>query len=110
MVVTPSTGRNEDTPGGRMPLAARRANSNRGAVAEDPTMNGDCEHEFMVFPTAVADGWLLLQCAKCGANATVDEPTEEEWSTAIYGPTDPYPWQDVSRVTLLDYYFGVGKI
>jgi hypothetical protein len=62
--------------------------------------NDPCEHEWVVFSTALAEGWLMLQCIKCLAMATVDDPSEEEWSEAFYAPSTPYRWLDDSRVTI----------
>jgi hypothetical protein len=57
-------------------------------------------HFWMVFSTALQEGWLMLQCAKCGAHGTVEDPSAEEWSKAFYAPSHPYAWRDKSRVML----------
>ena len=58
------------------------------------------EHEWAVFSTALDQGWLMLQCVNCGLHATVDDPSEEEWSQAFHAPLRPYRWQDESRVVI----------
>jgi len=59
-----------------------------------------CEHEWMVFSTALTERCLLLGCSKCTASGSVDKPTKEEWSQAYYAPSNPYRWYDNSRVTM----------
>ena len=59
----------------------------------------DC-HEWIVFSTALTEGWLMLNCKECGAMGTVDDPTKEEWAEAANAPVKPYRWADNSRVTL----------
>lgn len=58
------------------------------------------DHEWVVFSTALAEGWLMVQCTICGAMGTVDDPTKEEWSQAFHAPSRPYRWQDGLRVTI----------
>jgi hypothetical protein len=58
------------------------------------------EHEWVVFSTALAEGWLMLQCVECGAMGTVDEPSREEWAEAFHAPSRPYRWRDHDRVTI----------
>jgi len=58
------------------------------------------EHEWVVFSTALQEGWLMLQCVTCGAEGTIDDPTTQEWSRAYYAPARPYRWLDASRVTV----------
>ena len=59
-----------------------------------------CQHSWVVFSTALEEGWLMVQCTKCGLHGTVDDPTMEEWSRAFHAPATPYPWTDESRITL----------
>src|SRR5262245_45108773 len=56
------------------------------------------EHEYVVFSTATEEGWLMLQCVRCGFHATVDNPSEQEWSEAFHALSRPYRWDDESRV------------
>ena len=42
----------------------------------------------------------MLNCTKCGAMGTVNEPSNEEWSEAFHAPSKPYNWTDNARVTL----------
>lgn len=63
-----------------------------------------CEkHEWVVFSTALNEGWLMLQCIECGVHATVDDPTVEEWSKAFHAPSTPYRWHDEARITLRNH-------
>jgi hypothetical protein len=55
-------------------------------------------HEWVVFSTALDDGCLMLQCVECGLHGTVDDPSREEWKNAFRAPSQPYRWQDDSRV------------
>ncbi len=57
-------------------------------------------HEWVVFSTALKDVCLMVQCVQCGAMGTVDDPDEQEWSEAYYAPSQPYGWDDDSRVTV----------
>lgn len=57
-------------------------------------------HEWVVFSTALADGWLMLQCVECGSHGVVESPTATEWSEAFYAPSRPYRWEDSSRVVI----------
>lgn len=52
-----------------------------------------CNHRWVVFSTALADGCLMLECELCGMRSTVDNPTEEEWNAAFYAPSNPYIWE-----------------
>lgn len=56
------------------------------------------EHEWVVYSTAIGDCCLMLQCVECGAMATVDDPTKEEWSRAFHAPSRPYLWTEEGRV------------
>lgn len=59
-----------------------------------------CKHDWVVFSTALAEGWLMLQCVSCGMHGTVDDPSKKEWSDAYHAPSKPYRWKDESRVTI----------
>jgi hypothetical protein len=56
-------------------------------------------HHWVVFGRTLEEGWLMLQCTKCGLHGTVDDPTQEEWSRAFDAPPNPYPWADEARIT-----------
>ena len=60
------------------------------------------EHEWVVFSTALGEGWLMLQCIGCGLHGTVDDPSREEWSQASHAPSQPYRWFEETRVTIHD--------
>jgi hypothetical protein len=72
----------------------------RKAKKVSMTVLGDCGHEWVVFSTALAERWLMLQCVECGAMGTVDDPSKEEWANAFEAPSRPYRWHDDSRVTI----------
>lgn len=61
-------------------------------------MNKCLKHEWVVFSTALEEGWLMLQCVECGLNATVDDPSMEEWAQAFHARSKPYRWHDENRV------------
>lgn len=63
-------------------------------------------HEWVVFSTAITEGWLMLQCVRCGLHGTVEDPTGEEWSEAFHAPSKPYRWRDKSRVTVKGFRTG----
>lgn len=56
------------------------------------------DHTWVVFSTAVADSWLMLQCVECGLHGVVKKPTKKEWSKAYRAPSRPYVWSDESRI------------
>lgn len=55
-------------------------------------------HEWVVFRTALQERLLMLRCVECGAMATVNDPTKDEWSEAFHAPSRPYKWTDEARV------------
>ena len=57
-------------------------------------------HEWVVYSTALAEGWLMLQCIECLLMGTIDTPSREEWSASSHAPSRPYRWHDDTRVTL----------
>ena len=69
----------------------------RRVEAVDQTQH---QHEWVVFSTALTEGWLMLQCVECGTHGTIDDPTSEEWSEGFDAPSKPYRWQDESRITI----------
>lgn len=56
------------------------------------------DHTWVVFSTALQDGWLMLQCVDCGLHGVVKNPTKKEWSTAFHAPSKPYQWTQESRI------------
>src|SRR5688572_18862286 len=57
-------------------------------------------HEWWVYGTARKQRWLMLRCSGCGAEGSVDDPSEEEWDEAYEAPSRPYRWPDEGRVHL----------
>jgi hypothetical protein len=72
-------------------------------VQEDPQeCSKHCaeQHEWVVYSTALAEGWLMLQCVECGGMGTIDDPSPQEWSDAFHAPSRPYRWHEGTRVTV----------
>ena len=59
-----------------------------------------CDHEWVVFSTAINDGCLMVQCVNCGSHGSVDDPSADEWNAAFYAPSNPYRWMDYERVNI----------
>jgi hypothetical protein len=57
-------------------------------------------YEWMAFSTCIGTGELMVSCKKTGAFGVVPDPTKEEWSRAYYAPSNPYRWEDDSRVVV----------
>lgn len=63
--------------------------------------NRPCKnHEWVVFSTAINEGWLMLQCVECGLHATVGDSSKKEWSKAFHAPSKPYRWHEENRVVI----------
>jgi hypothetical protein len=58
----------------------------------------DCQHEWVVFSTALLDHALMLECATCHAFGVVEDPSAGEWGEAFYAPSRPYRWAAAERV------------
>lgn len=56
-------------------------------------MDKQCKHEWVVFSTAVADVYIMVQCCTCGSVGVIKESTMEEWGEAFYAPSRPYRWR-----------------
>jgi hypothetical protein len=78
----------------------KKTKKRRRSGARRKGVSRPCTHEWVVFSTALDQGWLMVQCVTCGAMGTVNDPTEEEWAAAFHAPSTPYRWDDNSRVTL----------
>lgn len=65
-----------------------------------PVSDRPCKHEWVVYSTALTEGWLMLQCVQCGTMGTVDDPSKNEWNQAYHAPSRPYQWRVSSRVTI----------
>ncbi len=59
------------------------------------------DHEWVVFSTCLGDCSLMCQCAQCAAFGVVKNPTKEEWCRAGGAPSNPYRWDDASRVQFI---------
>lgn len=70
-----------------------------------PGPSSPCQtgHEWVVYSTALLEGWLMLQCVECHAMGTIDDPSKHEWSGAFHAPSRPYRWRDATRVTVRGY-------
>ena len=61
----------------------------------DPTT---CEHDWEVYSTALAQGYLEVMCRRCGLLGDVTDPSKEEWTRAYHAPSNPYSWTEPNRV------------
>ena len=77
---------------------------------EGNVQNVECDHEWVVFSTALKEVCLLVQCVQCGAVGTVDSPSKAEWSEAFHAPSRPYRWNDASRVTIRETRSGTSYV
>ena len=71
-----------------------------GPHVEVPESSNKCphEHEWVVYSTALAEVWLMVQCVECNTMGTIDDPSTEEWSEASPASSNPYRWLDATRV------------
>lgn len=70
----------------------------------EATATGECSvHEWVVFSTSLREGWLMLQCIRCGSRAAVDDPSAEEWQAAFHAPRTPYRWHEEDRLTIREH-------
>lgn len=87
----------------------RRSRRSQTAAAHHPSYSvpdvlpiavggGQHRHEWVVFSTALREGWLMLQCVECGEMGVVKDPSSAEWSEAFRAPSRPYRWKDGPRV------------
>lgn len=69
-------------------------------VGGDPPRASGCDagHEWVVYSTALAERWLMIQCVECGLMGTIEEPSVEEWTEAYHAPSRPYRWLEQARV------------
>ena len=51
------------------------------------------KHKWIVYSTAVGTGVILCKCERCKVNGVVRDPSEDEWTTAYFAPSDPYEWK-----------------
>jgi hypothetical protein len=69
-------------------------------IVEAAATENDHVHIWVVFSTALADSWLMLQCVECGLHGVVKDSSKEEWSKAFRAPSRPYRWNDDARVVV----------
>jgi hypothetical protein len=69
----------------------------------------DCQHDWLVISTSLADVVLIVECSRCNARGIVGDPSVEEWKRAFYAPSNPYRWTKPSRVGLLKKEVSDGK-
>ncbi len=69
-------------------------------VTRSQQNGGDCNHEWVVFSTALQEVCLMVECVECGAFGTVDDPTKQEWRRAFSASSHPYGWAAKERVTV----------
>lgn len=81
-----------------------KTSEHKWIAARKETMNAVevCEHEWMVYPTAMAQVfWMMLECEKCRALGTIQDPTKAEWSVGLRSPSKSYRWHDNNRVVII---------
>ena len=64
-------------------------------LLEDPQT---CDHEWEVYNVALKDHCLELSCKKCALVGSVHNLADEEWEKGLTSPSNPYIWEDHSRV------------
>lgn len=64
-------------------------------VLQDPET---CTHEWEVYCVAINDRCLELQCNNCALVGAVYNLSDEEWERGLSAPSNPYIWEDHSRV------------
>ncbi len=62
--------------------------------------DSNCDHEWIVYSTALVPPIIMVECKLCGERAGVLQHTAEEWGQAYHAPSQPYRWADESRVVL----------
>jgi hypothetical protein len=60
-----------------------------------------CQHEWVVFSTALRYGVLMVECADCHAFGIIGQPSWEEWAAAHHAPKAPYRWEHGGRVRVI---------
>ncbi len=53
----------------------------------------ECNHQWIVFSTALAEAAILVECAKCNDRGSIprQHSTKQDWSEAFHAPSDSYP-------------------
>jgi hypothetical protein len=85
---------------GALELVGGTGSCGDASNARKSQLDKQCDHEWVVFSTAIQDVCLMLQCVICGAHGSVDDPTAEEWSEAYHAPSHPYLWTANDRVNV----------
>lgn len=68
----------------------------------------NCEHEWEVHSVNYDNVWLELMCFECNSDGVVKDPNSDEWSDAYGASTNPYLWEDKSRVTYVRCFGNTG--
>ena len=60
----------------------------------------ECKHEWYVLSRTQQSKSLMVSCRKCKRGGFVEDPTREEWKEAVEADSEPYLWEDNSRVVI----------
>lgn len=58
----------------------------------------ETEQEWVVYSTCLSNKTLLVQCVETLQTGTVVGPSPDEWERASNAPSQPYRWNDQSRI------------
>ena len=60
----------------------------------------ECKHEWYVLATTQQDKSLMVRCHRCKRYGFVEDPDKDEWNDAAEAGSEPYLWEDNSRVVV----------
>ncbi len=60
----------------------------------------DCKHEWYITDKTQQGKSLMVKCHKCEMFGFVEDPTKDEWRAADKAESEPYLWNDNSRVKI----------
>ena len=60
----------------------------------------DCKHEWYVFSKSQQDTNLMVECRRCKRFGVIEHPSKQEWNAASNAESEPYLWEDNSRVNV----------
>ena len=62
----------------------------------------NCKHKWIVYSTALCPPTIMVHCGKCDKCGGITDYEMEEWYRAFSASSEPYPWQDNSRVEVYE--------
>ena len=60
----------------------------------------ECKHEWYVVATTKLSRSLMVECRKCRRCGFIEKPDKQEWKEALEAESEPYLWEDNSRVNV----------